>query len=175
TIGNTDFSAACRPVSRRLAGSVSACRNSRYESTWMASRNGTSRMERCLPKSLRMRFFSVNEYVVMDVPPLAVRAARPRTRGNMKLSVGSRWYCRHQHAISRYFRLPAPLCGTGFSVLQAPRGAPSEPWAPETTEGRGLSPPAFGASPSAPAMQGTAYLSSTVAPAASSSFLNFSA
>ena len=31
----------------------------------MASRNGTSRIERCLPKSLRMRFFSVNEYVVI--------------------------------------------------------------------------------------------------------------
>src|SRR5690606_209128 len=93
---------------------MSACRNSRYESTWMASRNGTSRIERCLPKSLRMRFFSVNEYVVMDVPPLAVRDARGADPGNMKLSVGSRWYCRHQHAISRYFRLPAPLCGTGF-------------------------------------------------------------
>jgi len=45
----------------------------------MASRNGTSRIERLLPKSLRMRFFSVNEYfwwfdlgveaVLMWLPP----------------------------------------------------------------------------------------------------------
>src|SRR5690606_2739055 len=117
----------------------------------------------------------VNEYVVMGVPPLAVRAARPRSRGNMKLSVGSRWYCRHQHAISRYFRLPAPLYGTGFYGVARPSRAPSGRVAPETTEGRGLSPPAFGASPSNTAMQGTTYLSSTVAPAASRSFLNFSA
>jgi len=32
-------------------------------------------------------------------------AARPRSRGNIKLPVGSRWYCRHQHAFSRYFQL----------------------------------------------------------------------
>src|SRR5690554_4576520 len=40
-----------------------------------------------------------------------------------KSPVGSRWYCRHQHAFSRYFRLGTSLNGT-------------------TAKGRGLSPPA---------------------------------
>src|SRR5690606_20963024 len=82
-MGNTDLRAACRPRSSRRAGSRSACRNSRYESTWMASRNGTSRIERRLPKSLRMRFFSVNEYdVVMGSYRLwHLRAALGATQG----------------------------------------------------------------------------------------------
>ncbi|EMF62763.1 Hypothetical protein EPM1_0439 [Stenotrophomonas maltophilia EPM1] len=38
-----------------------------------------------------------------------MRIVRPRSEGNLKLSVGSRWYCRHQHAFSRYFQLPTRL------------------------------------------------------------------
>src|SRR5690606_2581303 len=129
-MGNTDLRAACRPRSSRRAGSRSACRNSRYESTWMASRNGTSRIERRLPKSLRMRFFSVNEYdVVMGSYRLwHLRAARGATQGNNEPPVGNRWYCRHQHAFSRYFQLPT-RCRAFYRVST-------------TAEGRGLSPPA---------------------------------
>lgn len=44
-----------------------------------------------------------------EVFHLVVRVVRPRPEGNLKLSVGSRWYCRHQHAFSRYFQLPTRL------------------------------------------------------------------
>ncbi len=44
-----------------------------------------------------------------EVFHLVVRIVRPRSEGNLKLSVGSRWYCRHQHAFSRYFQLPTRL------------------------------------------------------------------
>jgi len=40
---------------------VSACKNRRYESNWIASKYGVPRMLGRLPKFLRMRFFSVNE------------------------------------------------------------------------------------------------------------------
>ena len=51
----------CSPIRRRSCGGTSACRKSRYESSCVARRNGTSRMLERLPKSLRIRFFSVKE------------------------------------------------------------------------------------------------------------------
>src|SRR5687767_11130729 len=54
-------------------------------------------------------------------------------RGNIKLPVGSRWYCRHQHAFSRYFRL-----ATRKDVARSSRRSLG------TAKGRGLSPPASG-------------------------------
>src|SRR5690606_36234803 len=127
-MGNTDLRAACRPRSSRRAGSLPACRNSRYESTWMASRNGTSRIERRLPKSLRMRFFSVNDYaVVMGSYRLGhLRAAHRATRGNNEPPVGSCWYCRHQHAFSRYSQLPT-RCRFSIRPLQRPKAGGLRP------------------------------------------------
>jgi len=40
-----------------------------------------------------------------DAVASLLSAARVAAGGNVKLPVGSRWYCRHQHAFSRYFRL----------------------------------------------------------------------
>src|SRR5688500_8105393 len=53
-----------------------------------------------------------------------------RLRGK-ELPVGSRWYCRHQHALSRYFQLPTRL--RFCCVVTA---------AATTAKGRGLSSPA---------------------------------
>src|SRR5690606_20003711 len=129
-IGNTDFRAACRPRSSRRAGSLSACRNSRYESTWMASRNGTSRIERRLPKSLRMRFFSVNEYdVVMGSYRLwHLWAARPRPGGNQGTAS---W---------KSLVLPAPA--RLLPLFPTADSCRSSGQISTTAEGRGLPPPA---------------------------------
>src|SRR5690606_6794243 len=105
-----------------------------------------------LPKSLRMRFFSVNEYcdldavveaVVMCLPPRLLfaqeprgaAAGGPRVRGPGeqtfrigKLPVGSRWYCRHQHAFSRYFQLPTRLARR--IALQRPKAGGLRPQPP---------------------------------------------
>src|SRR5690606_33304908 len=80
--------------------------------------------------------------------------------------VGSRWYCRHQHALSRYFRLKTrfvvlPAAAGGCCLLQRPKAGGSRP-------------PAFVASP-CQRRRSTAYFTSTVAPAASRSFFIFSA
>ena len=83
-------------------------------------------------------------------------------RGNIKLAVGSRWYCRHQHAFSRYFRLPTRtvLRTACFYNGQRPGAfAPSLRWSPACSPGDATA----------------AYLTSTVAPAASRSFFIFSA
>src|SRR5690606_19634320 len=73
------------------------------------------------------------------------------SREYVKLSVGSRWYCRHQHAISRYFRLPAPHAGKlGLAVLRRvkPGSRRSATWSRRvagsvTTKGREHPPPAL--------------------------------
>src|SRR5690606_8104408 len=92
-------------------------------------------------------------------------AARPRPRLNRRRRsggespVGSRWYCRHQHAFSRYFRLSTRV---SFQVLkQRPKagGFRPQPRLVARTAGDAR----------------TAYFTSTVAPAASRSFLNLSA
>src|SRR6478735_8346027 len=67
----------------------------------------------------------------MGIPPRYSWVARPRPVENFELPVGSRWYCRHQHALSRYFQLPTQL------FFRESPGRPSG-----TAEGRGLSPPA---------------------------------
>ncbi len=66
-IGKIDVNAACKPWFSRLAGGTSACRKWVYDSSWVASRNGTDNTLGRLAKLLRMRFFSVNEYG-MDAP-----------------------------------------------------------------------------------------------------------
>src|SRR3546814_9541778 len=89
-------------------------------------------------------------------------AARPRSRLNRQRRsggespVGSRWYCRHQHAFSRYFRLSTRV---SFQVLQQrPKagGFRPQPRLVALTAGDAR----------------TAYFTSTVAPAASRSFWN---
>src|SRR5690606_4805472 len=52
--------------------------------------------------------------------------------GNDKLPVGSRWYCRHQHALSRYFQLSTRLrCVVVTPAPQRPKAGKSAPpaWA----------------------------------------------
>ncbi len=60
-IGKIDVNAACRPSFFRFAGGASACRNSAYDCSCVARRNGTLCTFGRLAKLLRMRFFSVNE------------------------------------------------------------------------------------------------------------------
>src|SRR5882762_10354569 len=66
-IGKIDMNAACRPSVLRCVDGVEACRNWLYDSSCVASRNGTDCTAGRLAKLLRMRFFSVNEYG-MDAP-----------------------------------------------------------------------------------------------------------
>ena len=87
---------------------------------------------------------------------------RAAVTGN-ELPVGSRWYCRHQHAFSRYFQLSTRyVCALSATVSL------------RTAKGRGLSPPASVHRHAAGDAR-TAYLTSTVAPAASRSFFIFAA
>ncbi len=58
------MNAACSPAFLRASGGDSACRKALKESIWVASRNGTGRTLARLAKLLRMRFLSVNEYVM---------------------------------------------------------------------------------------------------------------
>ena len=60
-IGKTDSKAACRPTTVRCDSATSACRNCAYDSSWVASRNGTDCTAGRLAKLLRIRFFSVKE------------------------------------------------------------------------------------------------------------------
>ena len=50
----------CADSSACSARDSSSCRNCAYESVWIASNGGTSRMPWRLPKLFRIRFFSVN-------------------------------------------------------------------------------------------------------------------
>src|SRR5690606_21274401 len=100
-----------------------------------------------------------------ELPPRGICGPRVRgpggtgMAGSGKSPVGSRWYCRHQHAFSRYFRLSTRV---SFQVLQQrPKagGFRPQPRLVALTAGDAR----------------TAYFTSTVAPAASRSFLNLSA
>jgi hypothetical protein len=51
---------ACTDNSPCSARDSSSCRNCAYDSVWIASSGGTSRMPWRLPKLFRIRFFSVN-------------------------------------------------------------------------------------------------------------------
>ena len=76
-----------------------------------------------------------------ELPPRCPGGSRVREpwEETRKLSVGSRWYCRHQHAFSRYFQLPTRVCccaargtiATCFKNGQRPGTfAPSLRWSP---------------------------------------------
>src|SRR5271167_2325684 len=80
-MGKIDVNAAWRPSFLRASMADDACRNARYEASWVSSRNGTGSTLARLAKLLRMRFFSVNEYSVMDLDLSGLRGrtalARP--------------------------------------------------------------------------------------------------
>ena len=59
-IGKIEVNAACRPSFFRSFGGTCACRNCVYDSSWVASRNGTFSTAWRFAKLLRMRFFSVD-------------------------------------------------------------------------------------------------------------------
>src|SRR6185369_11645943 len=71
-IGKIDVNAACKPSFLRDSDAVSACRNARYDESWVSSRNGTSSTLARFAKLLRMRFFSVNEYDCAVVTSVAI-------------------------------------------------------------------------------------------------------
>src|SRR3546814_3705760 len=91
-------------------------------------------------------------------------AARPRPsmnrqlRAGVEVPVGSRWYCRHQHAFSRYFRL-STRCNRdwGFGIRDSSKRCCLLSRIPNpssritafstTAKGRGLSPPASAGRP----------------------------
>src|SRR5690606_8876879 len=121
-----------------------------------------------------------------------LRAARPRPRLNRQRRsggespVGSRWYCRHQHAFSRYFRLSTRL-GTVIGDWKfVIRGSGQRGSLRITNHESPITvfkqPPKAGGFRPQPRLVArtagdarTAYFTSTVAPAASRSFVNWSA
>jgi hypothetical protein len=56
-----DEKADCKPSFLRANGALSACKKPKYDSSWVASRNGTLWTLARFAKDLRIRFFSVNE------------------------------------------------------------------------------------------------------------------
>src|SRR5438105_3158381 len=83
-IGKIDVNAACRPSFLRVSPGVSDCKNARYETSCVSSRNGTGRTLARFAKLLRMRFFSVNEYVDKGMPsPVLHEAGMPRARDHL--------------------------------------------------------------------------------------------
>src|SRR5271157_4720761 len=102
-MGKIDVNAACRPSFLRASMADDACRNARYDASWVSSRNGTGSTLARLAKLLRMRFFSVNEYWVMGLNLSGLRrrafgsARRYRLAGDLASPLGwwlattSRW------------------------------------------------------------------------------------
>src|SRR5438105_374607 len=86
-IGKIDVNAAWRPSFLRVSPGVSDCKNARYETSCVSSRKGTGRTLARFAKLLRMRFFSVNEYVDKAMPsPVLQEAGMPRARGHLTSS-----------------------------------------------------------------------------------------
>src|SRR5438067_5598191 len=87
-IGKIDVNAACRPSFLRASPGVSACRNARYDTSCVSSRNGTGSTLARFAKLLRIRFFSVNEYelaveIEAITSPVLHEAEMPRARDHL--------------------------------------------------------------------------------------------